>query len=153
MRTTVSFILHDICPGEVRDVRLREQGIPCVSRTSTLLAVMFWSCRLKEGVAPQASTAAWGRWSHAGLGNCALSSSLLQNFCVVPGKFLKLTLSGWWLTWVLLVLRVCGWRFRVWCEGALSSHSWSWGNAHCALETESGVLNKLRNQVLGSTQK
>lgn len=134
----------------IRNMRQREKNIPHMSRTSTLLSVLFWSCRLKRDCT-KGRHSMWWRQSHAALGNC-LSSSLPQNFCVVLGKFLKPTLSEVMTDWVLLVLCMCGWRFRVWREGVLSSHSRSWGNTYWALETESRLLNKLRNQVLGSTK-
>lgn len=86
-------------------------------------------------------------------GKLCLSSSLPQNFCVVLENFLKPTLSEVMTGWVLLVLRMCGWRFHVWREAGLSSHSRSWGNTHWALETESLVSNKLRNEVPRSTKK
>lgn len=152
MRMPISFTAHKMFVLGESGMRGSEEDILRVPRTSTWLAILFWSCRLKEGIAPRASTAAWWRQSHAALGNCALSASLPQNFCAVLGKFLKPTLSEVMTDWVFLVLHMCGW-FRVWCEGVPSSHSCSWGNAYCALETESRVLNKLRNQVLGSTQK
>lgn len=80
-------------------------------------------------------------------------SSLLQNFCAVPGTFLKPALLGVVTAWVFLVLHMCGWRFQVWREGVQSSHSCNWGNVQCAFKAESIVPSKLRIQVPGNTQK